>query len=96
MEVECEQRITRMEESTKSAHHRIDELTQVQQEIRNLAISVNTLASAVSAIKSGQDDIGARVREMELKPARRWDQLTIAIIISIATAIVGFIIGQLI
>lgn len=95
MELECERRLTAIEESTKSAHHRIDELAQVQNEIHNLAMSVNSLAGAVSQIKTSQDDVAARVREIELKPGRRWDQITLAMVIALFTAVVGFIIGKL-
>ena len=95
MEIECERRITAVEESAKSAHHRIDELAQVQNEIHNLALSVNSLAGAVSQIKISQDDVAARVREIELKPGRRWDQITLTLIIAVVTAVAGYLLGKI-
>lgn len=94
MEVECESRFTKLEESSKSAHHRIDEIAQTQSEIRALALSVNSLACAVSRMQEGQEDISCRLREIELKPGRRWDQITLAILISVATLAVGYLVGK--
>ena len=70
MEVECESRFTKLEESSKSAHHRSDEIAQTQSESRALALSVNSLACAVSRMQEGQEDISCRLREIELKPGR--------------------------
>ena len=95
MEVECEQRITRLEESTKSAHHRIDDLTELTKEIKSLALGLNTVSSDIRRVKERQDTLINKVEEIELRPAKRWDQVTMAAIIAVVTAIAGFLIGKL-
>lgn len=102
MEVECEQRLTRLEESTKSAHHRIDEVVATQSEIRQLAISVNSLASSIEQqaksqekMQQTQEEIAKRISEIELKPAKRWDQVTMLAIAAIVAAIMGYALGKI-
>lgn len=94
MEVECEQRITRLEESTKSAHHRIDDLSEVAKEIRTLALGLNSMNSDVKQVKESQDTIIKKVEEIELRPAKRWDQVTMAAICAIIAAFAGYLIGK--
>ena len=85
-----ENRLTKVEESTKSAHHRIDALEGGQKEIRELALSVNTLAGAVKSLCEDVSDVICRVKDLETKPARRWDQLIGYIIAAIAAGVVGY------
>ena len=91
MEIECEQRLTKVEESAKSAHHRIDALESGQREIRDLALSVNTLASSVKQLCEDMTDVNGRVKLIEAKPGTNWEKL---IWILIAAAI-GVAVGKL-
>ena len=91
MEIECEQRLTKVEESAKSAHHRIDALESGQREIRDLALSVNTLASSVKQLCEDMTDVNGRVKRIEAKPGTNWEKL---IWILIAAAI-GVAVGKL-
>ena len=75
MEIECEQRLTKVEESTKSAHHRIDALEGGQKEIRDLALAVNTLALSVKSICEDMTEVNGRVKCIEDKPTKRWDKV---------------------
>ena len=91
MEIECEQRLTKVEESAKSAHHRLDTLESGQKEIRDLALSVNTLASSVKQLCEDVTDVNGRVKVIESKPGTNWEKL---IWIVIAAAI-GVAVGKL-
>lgn len=91
MEVDCEQRITKVEESTKSAHHRIDALEGGQKEIRDLALSVNTLAMSVKSLCEDMTGVSGRVQELESKPSKRWEQLIYVLV----AAAVGYFIARI-
>lgn len=95
MEVECENRLTKLEESTKSAHHRIDKMEETQSEIHQLAMSVNSLAISVEQSQKNQEAMAARLTEIELKPSRRWDQVTMVLIGSIVAAVAGYLLGKI-
>jgi len=91
MEIECEQRLTKVEESCKSAHHRIDGLENGQSEIRDLALSVNTLAMSVKQLCLDMTDVSGRVKAIESKPGEKWEKFMWLLF---ATAI-GIAIGRL-
>jgi len=61
------ERLTRVEESAKSAHHRIDTLEGNQREIHNLALSVNTIAQSVQSMAKNMEELGHRVCSIENK-----------------------------
>ena len=94
MEIECEQRLTKVEESTKSAHHRIDSIEGGQKEIRDLALAINTLASEVKSICEDMADINGRVKCIEAKPGEKWEKASWLVITIIITAIVGYAVGK--
>lgn len=91
MEIECEQRITKVEESTKSAHHRLDALESGQKEIRDLALSVNTLAMSVKQLCEDMTKVTERVNLIESMPGKRWEKLIWVVI----AAAVGIAVGKL-
>lgn len=63
------ERLTRVEESTKSSHHRIDTLESNQREIHNLALSVNSVAQSVQSMAKNLEELGTRVCSIEQRPA---------------------------
>lgn len=76
------ERISRLEESVKSAHKRIDS-------VEELTKSVYELASSIKAMQHDISDISDRIKTIEEKPAKRWD----LVITTAITAIVGIIVG---
>lgn len=59
------ERLTRVEESTKSAHHRLDSVEAMQGEIHQLALSVNSLAQSVQIVARSQEDLTGRLCSVE-------------------------------
>lgn len=94
-ENEIGQRLTKVEESTKSAHHRLDTLEGMQKEIRDLALSVNTLAMSVKTLCTDVTDQNCRIKDLETKPGKRWDQLMGDVMKLIATGVIGYLLGNL-
>ena len=93
---ELRERVTRNEESIKSAHHRIDGVENTQKEIHDLALSVNTLALSVQSISKSNEDIGKRIGVIEGRPGKRLDQIVTVLISSLLSLAVGYAIGLVI
>ena len=92
---EIRERLTRTEESTKSAHHRLDAVENTQKEIHDLAISVNSLALSVQAMSKSNDDLKKRLGAIEERPGKRLDQIVSVIIAALASGVVGYLIGAI-
>lgn len=90
-EIEIENRLTTVEQATKSAHHRLDTIERIQGEIRDLTLSVNSLAMSVKGLCEDVTDITGRVKEIEAKPAKRMDQIAGQIISILLAAAFGYI-----
>lgn len=93
LERENEQRLSKLEASTASAHKRIDGVESVQKEIRDLAMSVNTLAGNLSHLCKEVTGIGGRLTDIESKPAKRLDMIIGVLITALITTGVGVVIG---
>lgn len=85
------QKIIENEQRSKSNTHRIDELETEQKSQRELIISVKELATEVKHMredvnavkeeqKSDRESINSRLKNIEEKPAKRYEQLTSLII----------------
>ena len=77
------ERLTAVEQSTKSAHHRLDSLDKLTESVHILAVETKAMREDVS-------DITSRVDEIEKKPNKRYETVVTAII----TALVGGLIGS--
>lgn len=77
-------KIAHIEESCKSAHKRIDEMTALTKSVYELASSIKTMQHDIT-------DMSGRIKTIEEKPAKRWD----LIVTSAITTIVGIVIGYL-
>lgn len=82
--VDITEKVAHIEESTKSAHKRIDD-------IKKLIDSVYEIASSVKSMQTTIFNMDGRLKVIEEKPAKRWD----LIVTSAITTIVGIAIGYL-
>jgi len=94
-ELEIEQRLTKVEESTKSAHHRIAGMESMQREIRDLAMSVNTLAGSLQNLVGDVSDVTCRIKDIEAKPGKRLDQVIGYIMAALISGMIGFMLSQI-
>ena len=90
--MDVESRLARLETQITMISEDISEVKNTQKEIRDLEISVNTLATKVDRLCSDICVVNKRVAIIDQKPGKRWDLIiTIAI-----TAIVTFAINSFI
>lgn len=77
-------KVAHIEESLKSAHKRIDSIDELTKSVYELASSIKTMQHDIS-------DMSGRIKEIEEKPAKRWD----LIVTSSLTTVVGIALGYL-
>lgn len=87
------ERVTRVEESSKSAHKRIDSMEEMQKDIRDLTISIGSIADSVKRLVDDMTEIKCRVTSIEGKPGKRWDLIVTTVITCIIGGIIGYMLG---
>lgn len=87
-EKEVWERLTAVEQSTKSAHHRIDG-------IEKLTESVHIIATETKAMREDVSDITSRVDEIEKRPTKRYETVVGAIITVLVGAVIGYVVKML-
>lgn len=94
MERELEHRLTETEERSKSNKYRIDKLEKQQGEFVELVSSVKVLAEREQNVENDVKEIKSDVKSLTSKPGKRWDSLVDKIIVTVAAAVVGFILAK--
>ena len=74
------EKIVQNEQSVKSAHHRIDKIEEDVGEIKELTIAVKEIAIETKATRQDVNDMNSRLKEVESKPAKNWENLIKTII----------------
>ena len=95
MEVDIEHRLTEVEARSKSNTHRLEEMEQRQADLEELTSTVKVLAVREENVENDVKEIKSDVKSLTNKPAQRWDSLVDKIILTIAAAIVGFILAKI-
>ena len=79
------ERLTKVEESAKSAHHRLGN-------IEKLAESVFVLANETKNMREDLNSVIQRVTEIEARPVKRYETIIAALI----STVVGLLVGKFI
>ena len=95
MDMEHERRLTEVEERSKSKTHRIDKFEKQQSEFVELVSSVKVLAEREQNVENDVKEIKSDVKSLASKPGKRWDSLVDKIIVTVAAAVVGFILAKI-
>ena len=95
MEASFEHRLTEVEERSKSNTHRLGEMEKRQDDLEELTSTVKVLAVREEAVENDVKEIKSDVKSLTNKPAQRWDSLIDKIILTIAAAVVGFILAKI-
>ena len=81
--------LTKVTESVKSAHHRLDSLEKQVEEIRTLATALEGTNRDVKHLRDDVREIKEDVKVALSHPAKQWDRLVAAVLTAIASALVG-------
>lgn len=95
MDLEHEKRLTEVESRSKSNMHRLDEVEKRQDNLDELVGTVKALAVREENVENDVKEIKSDVKSLTNKPAQRWDSLVDKIILTIAAAVVGFILAKI-
>lgn len=95
MQISTEHRLTEVEERSKSNSHRLDEIEKRQDNLDELVGTVKVLADREKRVEDDVKEIKVNVKSLTDKPAKRWDSLVDKIILTVAAAIVCFILAKL-
>ena len=86
MDLAHEERLSKIEERSKSNSHRLDEVERRQDNLDELVSSVSVLATKQEHVESDVKEIKADVKTLTDKPAKRWDKLISSLIGALAGA----------
>ena len=85
------ERITRVEERSKSNTKRLDEHDKKLENIHELTVAVKEVALETRETRKDVNDMNTRLKNIEEKPAKNWNNLIEKILAGIAAAVVGYI-----
>lgn len=85
-----EEFVKRMEEEDRRQNKRIEIIEEKQGQISDLVASVKVLAVNVENIAKEINEQGIRLKEIEGKPAKRWEQLIGYVISALVTATIAY------
>lgn len=74
---------------------RVDEIEKRQDNLDDLVSTVKVLAVREENVENDVKEIKSDVKSLASKPAKRWDTLVNQLIISVAAALVGFVLAKL-
>ena len=90
---ELVERLVKVEQSDKSAHHRIDEHDEQIKELSNVYVALTKVDDKVTNVEKDVSEIKGDLKEIKEKPSKNWDKVVTTIIGTIVGALVGAIIG---
>ena len=93
--IDIEHRLTTVEDRSKSNSHRIDELTQRQNDLDELVSTVKVLAVREENVENDVKEIKNDVKSLTNKPAKRWDNLVTQVIGILIAAVIGFVLAKI-
>lgn len=86
------ERLTRVEERSKSNSHRLEKVEKVTEEIHTMSETMVQLIGEIKHINGNVSELKEKVEELEDKPSARQEQIKTTIIAAIASAIIsGFV-----
>lgn len=87
------ERMTAVEESTKSSHHRIDGLEKIAQSVHEMSISTNQTVTEIKALREDFKKADERIDKLEEKPIKRYETVITAILTAICGGVVGYLLN---
>lgn len=90
---EIVERLVKVEQSDKSAHHRIDENDKQIKELSNVYVALTKVDDKVTNVESDVSEIKVDLKEIKDKPSKNWDKVITTVIGTIVGALVGGLIG---
>lgn len=87
------ERLAKVEQSEKSAHHRLDEHETKINELSNVYVALTKVDDKVTNVEKDVVEMKGDLKEIKEKPVKNWDKVVSTIIGTVAGALVGAVIG---
>lgn len=94
--MEDKELLARVDESTKSAHKRIDRLEETFKDIRELTFGVKEIATEVKLMRTDVNKLDKRVEIIEQEPKNEYKEIKRQIRNTVISAVLGAILGAVI
>lgn len=95
MDLKHEERLTKVEERSKSNQHRIDEVEKRQDKLDELVSAVNVLAVREKNVEDDVKEIKTDVKTLTTKPAKRWEGAIDKVIYTIIGIVLAYIFSKI-
>ena len=86
--IEITERLTKLEFSTKSAHHRLDEVQDIVNAIRDMAFEVKHMREELNSVIERMD-------AFEKQPLKRYNLIITTIITALSSGLIAFILSKI-
>ncbi len=87
--------MTSLETKLRSDEHRITDLEKRQDDLDKLVSTVEALAVREKNVEDDVKEMKSDVKTLVNKPGKKWESMTDKIILTIASAVIGFILAKL-
>ncbi len=94
-DTEIVERLTAVEQRSKSNSHRLETLEKHTDALNTLATSVAVMAERVETTGDKVDSLCTDVQELKSEPGKRWKSVVEKVIYIVVAAVVGFILARL-
>lgn len=94
-DTEIVERLTALEQRSKSNSHRLETLEKHTEALNTLATSVAVMAERVETTGDKVDSLCTDVQELKSEPGKRWKLVVEKVIYIVVAAVMGFILARL-
>ena len=95
MEIKNEHRLTAVEDLANENRDRIEKIEKRQDDLEELTTTVKVLATKEEAVENTVNEIKDDVKTLTGKSGKRWDSLVDKAIVTVAGAIIGYILAKI-
>lgn len=95
MDLAHEKRLTEVESRSKSNSKRLDAVEKRQIDLGELVGTVKALAVREENIENDVKEMKSDVKSLTEKPGKRWDALVEKAILTVAAAVIGFLLARI-
>lgn len=95
MDLQHEERLSKVEERSKSNSHRIDDLEKKQDKFDEIVTSINVLATKEQNVENDVKEIKSDVKSLTMKPIKRWEGIVDKILFTIVGIVLAYIFSKI-
>lgn len=95
MDLQHEERLSKVEERSKSNSHRLDEVEKKQDNLDKIVSTVAVLVDQEKRVENDVKEIKADVKTLTLKPGKRFDTIVDKLIWAVLAAVVAYILAKI-